>query len=488
MLMLSLSFCAAAQNNERLTVFIAVEGLNDFAVNRIWENSNAHALKFPHKVFGGTESLATLMSGTLPRTHGIAHDLYFDGEKHRLLPILSRKGIASIGADDILTPENITAPTLPDMLKINNKFSKIYAVALNPKFAITLAGHNANAAIWLNAKTMRWAASQYYREGLPAAADKMNVAKEIETRAQQIWRPSLDSVQLYHYLSDKERVEHGFAYYAAGKDKNGSQFFVNTPFANQLVLDLALELQDEHKLGIYTDDMLLLQLTTNTPASMSDRVQSAEQEDMYLSLWKQITDFSDTLSARVNNNVNIIITGIPSRGESAVTLEKHHLACGEFNIERAAALVNTYLMAIYGHHSWIIGTNANALIVNKSILSEQKINYNDFTLQVAQFLENFEGVNKAYTVQQINAACNDNTELTQIRNSISKLYDGDVFVTLTKGWRLSSNSQTLDTYHSGVATAPTIIITNGQAIDYDATSAVELLPNICKILKIDYIK
>ena len=488
-LLLFAALCVkASAQQERLTVFIAIDELNEHAVKNFWDSAEPQCITFGHKVYGGVESLVTMLSGVDPQYHGVAHDIFFDAVTHKMTPVLSPNGSESIGAPDIMSPRNILSPTLPDMLKMSSRLNKVYAVGLNAQYTMALAGHDANAALWLNNRSLQWAASKYFGEGLPAAADQMNVSKEIETRAQNIWRPSLDSLALYSVISDKEAVDHGFAYYCSGKDKNGVALFDRTPFANQLVLDMALTLQHEHKLGVYTNDMLLLQLTSVTPASKSSRVVSAEQEDMYRTLWEQIIAFSDSLASLTDKPIDIFISGIPGRGEDLGSLEKLGFSHGQFNIERAAALVNTYLMAIYGHHPWIEGANANALIVNRKLLAEQKINYNDFTQQVAHFLENFEGVNKAYTLGQITASCDDNTESAEIRNSLSKRFAGDVYVTLQPGWQLANNSTTLDRYHAIKASVPAVHIHNNSIKVLNVNNATGLLPAICSIINIELIK
>lgn len=486
-LLLLLMTTAFLQAANRLTVLVAVEGLTEYGVNRYWDQTFDNSMKFEHKVYGGTESLVTLLTGTNPIMHGITHDLRYDIATHKIVGTLADRKQAGIGTTETLSPVNILAPTITDMLKLGSRLNKVYAVGLKGKYTIALAGHNANAALWLNENNLQWAASPYYSEGLPQAADKMNVNKEIEQRSMELWRPMRDSLQKYEFVSEKEETDHGFAYYANSRDRNGIPYFSRTPLANEAVLDMALKLQAEHKLGVYTSDMLCLQLTTATLASNGDRITTAEQEDMYLRLYDQLRNFMDSLNVNYGGRVTLIVTGMPYRGEDPSRLEKQHLSHGDFNIERAAALAGTYLMAIYGHQKWIEGSHCNGLIINRDKLIEQKIDYSEFSRQVARFLENFEGVNHAYTASQIMTSCSDNEELSLLRNSLCSGFAGDVYITLQKGWRITNNNTVVDNYACNYASVPVVVFDNNRYQSISVAKATDLAPQICRLINIQYI-
>ena len=52
---------------------------------------------FPHQVYGGQETMATLMTGTTPSHHSIMSDYYFDRDERSLRAILQDDNASGIG-------------------------------------------------------------------------------------------------------------------------------------------------------------------------------------------------------------------------------------------------------------------------------------------------------------------------------------------------------------------------------------------------------
>ena len=66
------------------------------------------------------------------------------------------------------SPVNLRVDTLGDWLKDENPDSRVYAVSAKDRAAIILAGHQADAAYWLDRKyTGRFTTSRFYRASLP---------------------------------------------------------------------------------------------------------------------------------------------------------------------------------------------------------------------------------------------------------------------------------------------------------------------------------
>jgi hypothetical protein len=132
-----------------------------------------------------------------------------------------------------------------------------------------MAGHAANACCWLDANNLKWATTSFYSEGLPAAADAMNMSGRISTLSEKTWAPRLD-ISMYTSPTKDERRR--LFSYIPKKD------LLHTPAANTLVIEMALGMQQTEKLGEDNiPDLLLLQLTTISPKAPSDAIATAEQ-------------------------------------------------------------------------------------------------------------------------------------------------------------------------------------------------------------------
>jgi len=95
----------------RLTVVAVVDGLTTDNLNMLrpyWQQGGLRTLSeeayqtsiaFPHLVYGGNETTATLMTGTTPSEHGYTMDSYFlrrDRKLHAMLEDQQAKGIGTL--------------------------------------------------------------------------------------------------------------------------------------------------------------------------------------------------------------------------------------------------------------------------------------------------------------------------------------------------------------------------------------------------------
>ena len=428
---------------QRLTVVVIVDGLRQDNLDMLrpyWGQGGLRLLSeeayqttftFPHEVYGGNETVATLMTGTCPAQHGYAMDNYYrrsDRLVHDLLEDPLEKGINSSLA---LSPRALLAPTICDYMRMQaGENAKIYAIGIHPQTAILMAGHSADACVWLQTDKVCWASTTYYTQGLPAAADEMNMNGRLTYLAEQHWTPRLNMTSYMH--PTKEELGKAFDYLP-------STCLTTSPAANKMVVELALSLQEKQHLG--TDaipDMLLLELTTCSPKATSDRIQSAEQEDMYLALNQDVGFLIEQLHKRLGRTqVDFIVLGRPIYGLGSSTMELAKLPVRDCDADRIAALTSTYLMALYGHERWVDGAYGNTLYLNRKLIEQRKMSLTTMQRQVADFLMEFEGVNTAFPI-------NEALLHPQLMAQINKHIMADVVFSLLPGWQLTSMEHVVD--------------------------------------------
>ena len=421
----------------RLTIVVVVDGMtqeNLATLRPFWpagglrllsEEAHQTTATFPHQVYGGHETMATLMTGTTPNHHSIMADTYFERTDRRPQSILIDNHVSGIGYDTPLSPRTILSTTLTDEWRMcHGRDAKIYAVGLQAQSTVLMAGHAANACCWLNADTRKWATTSFYPEGLPTAADEMNVNGRIETLAAREWLPRMD-IAMYTHPTEQER-KRGFTY-------NNDNVLAQSPVANTLVIELALALQDKQKLGTdITPDLLLLQLNTLSPKATSDMITMAEQEDMYMGINQDLGFLMDQLNRRIGKTqYQILVVGRPIKGHSEATLEMANLSIHHFNVDRAAALIGTYLMAIYGHERWVDGGHGPFIYLNRLLIEKKRMSLETIQRQVANFLMDFEGVQVAYPIHE--AITSDE------KASIYRKHAGDVYFRMQDNWLLQTN-------------------------------------------------
>lgn len=441
----------------RLTVFVLVDGMSSESLQILrpyWSKGGLRTIQeeafqtqvtFPHLVYGGDETTATLLTGLTPSEHGYAMDRYFDRTARSTYSLLQDDQYPGIGTTLSLSPRALLSPTIADLVRLRHgDKSKIYAVGIRPSTTLLLAGHSANACCWIDTKSLSWAASSYYSEGLPSPADEQNVNGRFLSLASRVWTPRMD-IASYMRPTDRERKK-SFEYTA-------SKVLDQCPVANTLVIELALALQDKQHLG--TDnipDLLLLQLTTQTPNAQSDHIRSAEQEDLYLSLNQDLGFLIEQLDKRLGRaQYEILLVGRPLLGEDKQDMQRIHLPVERFNVDRAAALTATYLMALYGHERWVDGGWGNSIFLNRTLIEQKRLSLLTIQDQVANFLMDFEGVQMA--LPQREAMLHPT-----LSPSLNKHVLGDVFFTLQSGYQLYSDDQTpLDHVLSPSPSAPLLL-------------------------------
>ena len=423
----------------RLTVVAVVDGLTTDNLNLLrpyWQQGGLRTLSeeayqtfftFPHLVFGGNETTATLMTGVTPAEHGYTMDSYFLRRDRKLHAMLEDEQVKGIGTTLSLSPQALLSPTMSDQLRLLYPAAKIYAIGIHPETAVLLAGHAANACCWLDRDEQQWVATAAYSEGLPTAAYEQNKNGRIAELAAHQWTPRMD-IPMYNRPTAQERKK-GFNY-EVGK------VLRRAPEANTLVIELALAIQKDEKLG--TDmqpDMLLLQLNSLSPMTESDQIQSAEHEDIYLRLNQDLGFLMEQLDRRIGReNYQLLVVGRPILGTAKQTMSDIHMPVRPFNVDRAAALTGTYLMAIYGHERWVDGGYGQSIYLNRTLIEQKRLNLETIQRQVANFLMDFEGI-------QIAMPGHEALAHPQLANSISKRHLGDVVFNLQPGWQLMLNEQ-----------------------------------------------
>lgn len=428
--------CLAAP---RLTVVAVVDGMtseNLALLRPYWQQGGLRTMSeeafqttvaYPHLVYGGNETTATLMTGTTPDRHGYSMDRYFLRRDRSVHPMLEDKNVHGIGTKLAVSPKALLSRTIADRMRLLYPAAKIYAVGIEPETAVILAGHAANACCWIDADNKQWVATSAYSEGLPSAAFDQNKNARVAIMAAHQWTPRMD-IPAYTSPTPAERKK-GFSYVVGNVLKQ-------SPEANTLVIELALALQKAEKMGSdAVPDILLLQLNTLSPAAASDKIASAEHEDMYLRLNQDLGFLMDQLNRRIGKeNYQVLLIGRPRLGTSAQTLRDIHMPVQPFSVDRAAALTGTYLMALYGHERWVDGGYGQSVFLNRTLIEQKRLSLETIQRQVANFLMDFEGVQTAMPAYEM-------LHCQPLGNSLAKQHAGDVVFLLQPGWQLMQDDK-----------------------------------------------
>ena len=436
----------------RLVIGIMVDGLQQKHLDLLWnyfdsngfkkiitQGANCRNVSYNIVSAGNASDIATVMTGSTPYYNGIVGNNFYNKSLDEVQSIIEDVDQIGIGTNQSLSAHKLLSSTMGDelMLAYPNK-SKCYVVAIGAEEAIMLGGHTAKSVAWIDDVNMKWITTGYYSDGLSHWADEMNMNGLFQNYLTRTWGP-LFNINTYLSKPNREDKKWGFYYDPTTKKNKNTPVSIlkTTPSANGLVTELGLRILDKEQLGndIYPD-MLLLQFTVRTPFEKTSALQSAEKEDIYLRLDKDLQNILQKIDVNVGLDKTLIfLFGNQTEVHSPTELGENKIPAGYFNADRSLALLSSYLMAIYGQEKWILGYYGKNIFLNKEKIAAKKLNFSEFQKTVADFMIEFEGIQSAFPSNLVlNMSGNSNSEMARLRNSTNKNCVGDIIITLLPGW------------------------------------------------------
>jgi len=370
-----LTVVVAVKGADEVTLTQALDGWRSTDLNIWCANASVQALPSSN-CSSSTAALATILTGVSAAEHGICDEYVFDREKRQPVDLFQSESAMGIASKASYNCEALLSPTASDKLRMQKGASpRIYAVGIESSTTLLLAGHAANACCWIErneqANEAHWASTSYYREGLPSAADRMNMSGEVDRLL---------------------------------KRKNGR---------DAAVIELALAIQSEKQLGVKqlvgSQDVLLLQM---------------EQVST-------VRGLMETLLHRMGKDyLHLIVIGVPASVSVADQMmwNEWNMPVKSWDIDRAVALTSSYLMALYGYERWLEGGYGNSLYLNRELIAEKKLSLGTMQREVAQFLMEFDGVRYACPLSEAYLQ-------PDMREGIHKRCAGDVVFDLQANYK-----------------------------------------------------
>lgn len=265
----------------------------------------------------------------------------------------------------------------------------------------------------------------------------MNQSGDFKNISQRDWKPMYAINTYVSSANDLKKTDFLIKPTETRSKRTTVTILRNTPSANSLVADLGIRIIEDENLGQDNiTDMLMLQFTVRTPDEKVFSLQSVEKEDMYLRLDKEIQNLLQKIDARVGLDKTLVfLFANQTDVHSPTELGKNNVPAGYFSATRSMALLNTYLMAMYGQEKWVLGYYGKNIYLNRPKIEEKRLNLSEIQKVVAAFMPEFEGIQAAYPAQQVLTMGGDaDSEIARLRNSTHKSSMGDVILTLMPGW------------------------------------------------------
>jgi hypothetical protein len=294
---------------------------------------------------------ASVLTGCSPRTHGVVSNSWFDrdvgrtvycADSPRYAAVPPRPGPAEKTPGEWEqpagggAPERLLAPTLADVLKESTGgAARVVGLSFKDRGAVLPAGKHPDACYWFDTPSGRFVTSTYYRDRPHPWVEAFNRGRPADAWFGLEWtrlRTDLDYER--HSGPDDQRGEGAGV---AGPDKRVRQGRVfphpmglglpapgrayyealfNSPFGNELLLDLALAAVDAEGLGTRaTPDLLSVSFSCNDTVGHTWGPDSQEVLDVTLRSDLVVRRLLEHLDRRVG------------RGRYVVALTADHGVC-----------------------------------------------------------------------------------------------------------------------------------------------------------------
>ena len=379
-------------------------------------------------------SVATIYTGTVPYNHGIIGVNWMDRYTMRPKFCVDDFKFRGYDTDDCSSPQNLLVSTIGDELKLaTDGRSVVYSIAPYREVAVLSAGHSADWALWIDNNTGKWSGSSYYGKS-PNWMRNLS-SYSISNKLEDIkWEPYNGNVNNFNYYLSKEQkpFKHSFS------GENAVKQYKTSALINEEVTHAAKQCILYSTLGNdWTPDLLSLCYYAGTYNGKSFAQCSMELQDTYVRLDNQIEILLQEIDRTVGlQNTLIFITStgydnVPNNDD----LSKYRIPTGDFEINRCAALLNMYLMAIYGHGQYVESYYGNQLYLNHKLIEQKQVNFIEVLERCQDFLYRVSGVSDVYTSQRLSQG-GLSFDVNRVRNSYNPKCSGDIIIQVSPGWNL----------------------------------------------------
>ena len=434
-------------------------------------------------------AIATLYTGTVPFYHGIVHDKKISTEDFTEIPSFSDDKFMGNFTSEKLSPLPMKVTTITDELKIaSNGKSDVFAFAPDASQAIASGGHAASGAFWVEDFSGHWATTTFYTTHHSFIDQYNRSSQSLNTKINSlVWKPklALESYNAFPYTQNLVNFQHNLT----TSKNNNFRLLKQTPYINEEVRIMGVNAIESASLGKKSHpDFLALTFYAGNYDNALDKNYSIEIQDIYHRLDQDIAQLIDAVDKAVGlQNALIFVVSSGYFNEQEVYPKDARLSGGDFRPDRCEALLNMYLMAIYGRENWIKKYYNEQIYFDRKLIEEKKIDFRELQERAADFLIQFSGVQDVITsYQMLHGAYNEAIQI--YKSGYHRGVTGDLFIELQPGWRIvtDKNPTNHKRVRSNAVNAPAIFFGNHlKPLKVDRLiDATEIAPSVTHRLRI----
>lgn len=461
LLLVALAFTPVFANKPKVVVVINLENMRPEYLQRYAYNfqdggmklllkegalcSNARSYINDQNISAAT---ASLFSGSYPALHGVINSAWQNQVNGKMVDATSNSKYQTVGGDTDegrKSAEHLLCNSLGDELKLNsNGRAKVYALASHVTTAILSAGHAADGAFWMESSSGNMISSSYYVDQFPFWALSFNSQKKARKALRQKWEMLYLNANSYKASSDDySEFETGFG------DKNNSfpydmqklydqtgnySFLRHTPFMNNMITDLAIDIVRKAQLG--TDEHTDLLTVNYSSTGGLFGPQALETEDFYIRLDKDIARLLQQIDVSVGKeNALVVLSSVCAETYSTDYLESLKIPSGYVRPDNIVALLRSFLNITFGEENWIQNVVDQEIYFNRELIKEKGIKLEEMVQQAAQLINQFSGVDIAVPTRIFLQGDFAKSRLRSMANSFNFQRSGDLAFSILPSWQ-----------------------------------------------------
>ena len=147
-----------------------------------------------------------------------------------------------------------------------------------------------------------------------------------------------------------------------------------------------------------------------------------------------------TVDKRIGlNNALFVLTSTGYADVENADLSAYRIPTGTFDVQRSAALLNMYLVAVYGQGLYVESCFDNQIYLNHKLIESKQINMTEMLNRCQDLLLQLSGVKDVYTSQRLLQGA-WTPGISRIRGGYNPRFSGDILLEVSPGWSYTSQN------------------------------------------------